>query len=58
MRRRIHYQRTGWRDGSPLSGRLLLAPGAPEETQTNHKKTTRHGPRFHLAASPILEDNT
>jgi hypothetical protein len=58
MRRRIDYQRTGWRDGPPLSGRLLPTPGASAKAQTNNKKTTRHGPRFHMTASPILEDDS
>jgi len=56
MRRRIDYQRAGRRDRPPLSGGLFLAPCTSAKAQTNHKKTTGYGSRFHMPASPILKD--
>ena len=39
-----------------LTSGLLLAPGVSAKTQTNHKKTTGRGSRFHMPTSPIPED--
>jgi hypothetical protein len=56
MRRGIDHQSTGRRDGSPLSGRFLLATCVSAKSQANQKKTTRYNSRFHMPASPIPED--